>query len=339
MFNPNEVGIKNGNIFGFSCSEEEAEIVIIPVCSDITCSYKKGTANAPEKILEASTQLDFYSPYLEEAWEQKLYLLSIDYNAKDENKVIGTLASKVIKKQERGEGLNKDDCKILEQVNKHSKQQAVSIKQLSTAVLNKKKIPLLLGGDHGVALGNIQAIAEKYTNFGILQIDAHADLRDRYEGFETSHASIMFNALKCTQISKLVQVGVRDVCPDEIAIINGSNGRVKTFFDWDLKSAQYSGKTWQEQCDKVIRELPKKVYVSFDIDGLKPSLCPNTGTPVPGGLEYEQAAYLLNKVVENGCQIIGADLCEVGNNDWDANVGARILYVLTTLITKAVYSL
>ena len=334
MFNPNEPAIYNGNIFGFPYTYEESEIVIIPVCSDITCSYGKGTANAPQKILEESTQLDFYSPYLEKAWEQKVFMLPINQQLVDLNQKVGKIASGLIHKKEQGEAFNNNNVDQLNEVNAFCEQQTQNIKTLSLELLNNNKTPIILGGDHNSPLGLINALAEKYDDFGVLQIDAHADLRDAYEDFTNSHASIMFNSLKQAQISKLVQVGVRDICQDEVDFINGSNNRIKTFFDWDLKAAQYQGKNWKQQCDEIVKELPQNVYISFDIDGLDPKLCPNTGTPVPGGLEFEQAAYLLNQLTEKGKTIIGADLCEVGNHQWDASVGARVLFLLSSLIFK-----
>jgi agmatinase len=178
----------------------------------------------------------------------------------------------------------------------------------------------------------MQALAEKNPSFGILHIDAHADLRQAYEGFEYSHASIMFNAIKLPQISHLVQVGIRDYCEAEVNLIT-NEPRIYTFFDREIKHSQFEGKSWSAICDSIIETLPEKVYLSFDIDGLDPKLCPNTGTPVPGGLELEQSIFLVEKLVKSGRTIIGFDLNEVapGNNEWDANVGARLLYRLANM--------
>ena len=99
--------------------------------------------------------------------------------------------------------------------------------------------------------------------------------------------------------------------------------------------ALFEGRTWDSICREMIQELPDKVYISFDIDGLDPKLCPNTGTPVPGGFSFQQAMYLIRKVVESGREIIGFDLCEVApgdEGDWDANVGARVLYRLNNFM-------
>ena len=189
----------------------------------------------------------------------------------------------------------------------------------------------LVGGDHSIPLGYLRALPNFYARFGVLQIDAHADLRKAYQGFTYSHASIMYNALKIPAVNALVQVGIRDLCEEENEVIRRARGRVVTFFDEDIKSAMYSGRTWDNVCDKIIEALPENVYISFDIDGLDPKLCPGTGTPVPGGLEFYQVIHLLKRLAVAGKRIIGFDLNEVApskDNDWDANVGARMLYQL-----------
>ncbi|MDQ3535696.1 MAG: arginase family protein, partial [Bacteroidota bacterium] len=179
-----------------------------------------------------------------------------------------------------------------------------------------------------------EALCEKHEMFGILQIDAHADLRIAYEDFEFSHASIMYNALKNSNVSKLVQVGIRDISGSEAKMINDSQGRIITYYDIHLKVRKFEGKRWKSTCKDIIKNLPDKVYISFDIDGLDPKHCPHTGTPVPGGFEMEEIMYLLKMLVSQGKEIIGFDLCEVapGEDEWDGNVGARILYRLGNLM-------
>ena len=191
----------------------------------------------------------------------------------------------------------------------------------------------LVGGDHSSPYGAIQAISEKYKkDFGILHIDAHADLRKAYEGFLWSHASIMYNVMESSFApKKLVQVGIRDFCEFEYDYSN-SRKDIVTFFDLELANQVQSWVSWRALCDQIVSELPQNVYISFDIDGLDPSLCPNTGTPFPGGLSYAQALALLKSLEAQGKRIVGFDLCEVSPGesemDWDGNVGARILYKL-----------
>jgi agmatinase len=135
----------------------------------------------------------------------------------------------------------------------------------------------------------------------------------------------------------LVQVGVRDYSSGELEIINSGNSRITTYFDKDVKRRQYEGETWRQIADEIINKLPQKVHISFDIDGLDPKLCPHAGTPVHGGFEIEELFYLFNKLLQSGRQLIGFDLLEVGvgETDWDANVGARVLWKLCNLLVKS----
>jgi agmatinase len=232
---------------------------------------------------------------------------------------------------------NKPMKAIQAEVNKACAEMNAWVKEKALTYINKNKIVALIGGDHSTPLGLMQALAEKHSSFAILQIDAHADLRDAYEGFEFSHASIMFNAIKIPQVNKLVQVGIRDYCEAEVNIEKNSNGRIKTFYDRDIKARQYEGSSWADICKNIINELPQKIYLSFDIDGLDPKLCPNTGTPVAGGFEFEQVLFLFQKIVESGKQIIAFDINEVtpGKDEWDANVGARLLYRIAGLAARS----
>ncbi len=334
IFDPNGVGIANGNIFGFPYSEEEAEIVIIPVPWDATASYGKGASDGPKVILEASTQLDFYHPQLEHAYMTKVYMSPISEDWKAINDDLCKKGKSYISFLEGGGNLSehqvhKDTVDI---INATSNELKNSLKEKVRAVREKGKIACVLGGEHSTPLGLIESLDEEGQQFGILQIDAHADLRIAYEGFEQSHASIMYNALKnCTNLIKLVQVGIRDIAQSEVDMIKDSNGRISTFFDWDIKNAQFAGRNWADQVEEILAQLPHNVYISFDIDGLRPELCPNTGTPVVGGFTLEEINYLLFKLAVSGRKIIGFDLNEVSpgeEGDWDANVGARALWNL-----------
>lgn len=334
-FDPNGVGISNGNIFGFPVSQEEAEIVIFPITFDATASYGKGAANGPKAILDSSTQLDFYHPKLSNAWETKVFMHAISEDALVANEKLNERGMEYIDFLEEGGDLSASPSYqlVVEQITAVQNNIRQDLFTSSVELLNKGKVVGVLGGEHSTPLGLIQAVNETHNSFSILQIDAHADLRDAYENFEQSHASIMFNALQCENLSTLVQVGIRDIAQSEVDIIN-ENGKIHTFFDWDLKEKQFEGESWMFQVDRIVDELDQNVYLSYDIDGLHPSLCPNTGTPVPGGFSLEQITYLIEKVVESGRKIVAFDLCEVapGEDDWDANVGARTLWSIITLI-------
>ncbi len=206
------------------------------------------------------------------------------------------------------------------------------------ALLSHGKLVGLLGGDHSIALGFLKVLAEREGNFGILHIDAHCDLRKAYLDFKYSHASIMYNVLEeIPEVKKLVQVGTRDYCEEEREYIKKHNHRITSYPDKLVKEKIFEGQTWQKITDDIISHFPDKVYISFDIDGLDAKLCPNTGSPVQGGLQTAEIFYLLKKIVESGRRLIGFDLAEIGisRNNWDENVGARILFKLCNLMIAA----
>lgn len=327
-FDPNGLGIK-GKLFGLPVVPEEAKLIIVPVPWDVTVSYQDGTARGPNAILNASIQIDLYHHQIKEAWKTSIAMLPVSEELLIENNKLRLLAKGYIDSLEAN--TDSESTKLVtSKINEASENLNIYTKNISSKYLKTGKLVGLVGGDHSTPLGLIRALTEKYDRFGILQFDAHADLRKAYEGFTYSHASIMYNALKLPAVGRLVQVGIRDYCEEELNVITRSMGRVKTFFDADLKSEMYQGKTWKALCNDIIKELPALVYISFDIDALDPKLCPHTGTPVPGGLEFTQATYLISEVVKSGRKIIGFDLCEVapGSTEWDANVGARMLWEL-----------
>jgi agmatinase len=325
-FDHNGPGLK-GKLFGLPVEVESANLVIIPAPWEVTVTYKEGTAAAPQAILEASNQIDLYHHYVKEAWKIPVAMLPIADNFLAESNNLRNLARTHIQALENGQDAETGKV-ITTKINEACENLNIYIKSQAQALLRAGMMVAVLGGDHSTPLGLIRALAERNDRFGILQIDAHADLRKAYEGFTYSHASIMFNALKLPAVSGIVQVGIRDYCDEEVQMMQRAGGRVKTFFDSDIKTQLAEGASWKSICDKIINELPPLVYISFDIDGLRPNLCPNTGTPVPGGFEFEQATYLIRQVVKSGRRIIGFDLCEVGNQEWDASVGARMLWEL-----------
>lgn len=335
-FDPNGYALRGSGIFGLPFTPREAQLVIVPVPWDVTVSYSSGTSDGPEAILEASGQVDLFFAGAKDAWKLGIAMEEVPEEWKDLNRHYRKKAEQVI--DMLADGLTPSDdsdlAVLLDEVNAQCNDLREWIRHHTGELLDSGRMVALLGGDHSTPLGYMQALAEREGEFGILQIDAHADLRDAYEGFTYSHASIMFNALKVKEVSRLVQVGIRDYCEAEAQLSATSNGRICTYYDQDLKSASFLGETWDAQCDRIIAHLPQKVFISFDIDGLDPKMCPGTGTPVPGGLEFAQAVHLMRKVVSSGRRIIGIDLNEVAPSDgeWDANVGARLLYAMCNLM-------
>ena len=336
-FDPNSVGNPNNNIFGLPFTEDDAKLVLLPVPWEVSVSYRAGTARSSEHICRASLQIDLIDDDIPEGWKHGFYMRTADKNILLKSDYLRKEAELYINYIAGGEKIadNKFMCRVLKELNEGSVFLNNWVYEQTKDLLNKGKLVGLLGGDHSTPLGFYKAIAEKYGSFGILQIDAHCDLRQAYENLKYSHASIMYNALEeVPEVTKLVQVGTRDYSPIELQYINDSNGRVVTFFDKDIKERSFEGEPWKVIVDEIVKELPDKVYISFDIDGLDPKLCPNTGTPVQGGLETQQVFYLFKQIIKSGRHLIGFDLNEVGTstNQWDENVGARVLFKLCNLM-------
>jgi len=325
-FDINGPGIK-GNLFGLPYSPDNANVVIVPIPWEVTVSFSTGTASGPQAILEASSQIDLYHRDIANVSKLGVAMLPITGKMQAENNHLRTLAEKHIRSLEQYGQSDVDEI-LSDQINAACENLNVYVQATCSNLLKAGKLVGVLGGDHSTPLGFMRALSEKFYRFGILQIDAHADLRKSYEGFQYSHGSIMYNALKLSAVDKVVQLGIRDFCEEEAKMIQKSGNRIKTFFDSELKAGFYEGKSWATQCEEIIRELPDLVYISFDIDGLDPKLCPHTGTPVPGGLDFAQIVFLLKQIVMSERKIIGFDLCEVAGDKWDANVGARVLWEL-----------
>lgn len=332
-FDPNGVGIR-GSLFGLPFNPDQAQVVVIPVPWEVTVSYSAGTARGPKAVLAASPQLDLYQTDIPDAWKMGLSMLPMPEGLWSQSNLLRDKAAVYINALEEGtlSAHYQDVNEVPSTVNRAAEGMIDWVRESATKLLQEGKIPVVLGGDHSTPLGLMQAIAEQKGDFGILQVDAHADLREAYEGFTYSHASIMYNALKIPEVKKLVQVGIRDICEAE-ALMARDDARIAIYYDHALKQAAFEGKSWKQQVDEIIGQLPQQVYISFDIDGLDPKLCPDTGTPVPGGFEFEEAMYLIKAVVTSGRSIVGFDLCEVapGEGDWNGNVGARVLYRMANL--------
>ena len=339
-FNPNAASNPTNNIYGFPTTEEDARLVILPVPWEVTVSYNAGTARASEHIQKASMQVDIFDLDYPDTWKKGFYMRPADKKILMKSDYLRKEAELYIAYISRGEDLKKNSfmCKSLKDINEGGAFLNEWVYEQTKGLMNRNKLVALLGGDHSISLGYFKAIAEQHGDFGILQIDAHCDLRKCYEDFDYSHASIMYNALEeIPQINKLVQVGVRDYSESEWDYVKASNNRVVTFFDKDIKRKQFEGGNWKHIVEDIVNQLPQKIFLSFDIDGLDPKLCPNSGTPVHGGFETEAVYYLLRKMLDSGRQLLGFDLVEVGTgeNDWDSNVGARVLLKLCNLLASA----
>jgi agmatinase len=318
----------DAGLFGLDVTASEAAIVVIPVPFDATTSYGHGAHRGPRAILAASHQVDLFDVELGRPYKAGIHMMAEDPEVVQSNL---TARKMVLAVRNLPEGDPAAEP-LLAQINAAGDAIDASLYAQVSDLLAQDKIVCVVGGDHSVPLGTLRAHAEKYPEMGILHIDAHADLRDAYEGFVHSHASIMHNVLARTQVQKLTQVGLRDVGQKECRTIAQSDGRIVAFYERDLAHAALSGEPFLQVAARIVATLPHEVYISLDIDGLDPAFCPHTGTPVPGGLSFRETCALLNEVVQSGRRIVGFDLMEVAPGDdgstWDANVGARLLYKL-----------
>jgi agmatinase len=300
-FDPNGASNPKNNIFGLPFPEADARLVILPVPWEVTVSYNAGTARAADHIFKASLQVDLFDGDYPLAWRQGFFMRETDRKILMKSDYLRKEAELYIDYISKGDEVSKNQfmCKSLKEINEGGNFLNNWVYEKVKELLDKNKLIALLGGDHSIPLGYFKAIAEKHNEFGILQIDAHCDLRKAYEGFIYSHASIMYNALnEIPQIQRLVQVGIRDYCEEEWQYITTSNHRVITYLDREIKERQYEGQSWKRIADEIVEHLPQKVLISFDIDGLDPKLCPNTGTPVQGGLKRSSFIIYLNASIK-----------------------------------------
>jgi agmatinase len=335
-FDPDGPAHKNAGLFGLPHTAEEAAVVVVPVPFEATVSYRSGTCRGPAAVRMASMQVDLFDADVGRPYTRGIAMEQAPDWIRLRNGEAREAAMRVI--TALGEGDDGDANDILD-VNDAGAAVNAHVKKRVSSLLAAGKLPVVLGGDHSVPFGAIVACAEHLGDapLGVLHLDAHCDLRDAYEGFQWSHASIMKNVLDASPTVKLTQIGIRDFSDGELNIVKTQRDRVTTYFDAQLRRARLNG-GFLELATAIVATLPHNVYLSFDIDGLDPALCPSTGTPVPGGLSFDEIIAVLHAVVASGKRIVGLDLVEVApppldgvdieamGDSWDANVGARLLY-------------
>ncbi len=245
---------------------EGAAIVVLPLCYEKSPSYGQGSGQGPFYILQASEQLEMIDEESFTEWSR--------LNIHTARPIFPPA----------------DPARAVE-----------AMKAAARAVLDKDKFLLCLGGDHAIAIGPILAAAERYPDMGVLQVDAHADLRDAWNGSRYNHACVMRRVLEEARVS-ITQVGIRSFSPEELAFIQSR--RLRPFFAHELDPTDPS---W---IGEVVHSLPERVYITLDLDGLDPSVIPGTGTPEPGGLSYRQAVALI-RAVGREKHVVAADINEL----------------------------
>jgi len=340
---PNAPAAPGSGLFGLDPDPDESAVHVLPIPFDATASYRKGARLGPEAIVRASHQVDLYDVATGNPWRAGIALLPVDPRLAAWSEEADPLADRVLAVGGEVAG-DAELAEALEAVNAIGTHLNGVVHAATRAILEDGRLPALVGGDHSVPYGGIEAAAQRHPGLGVLHFDAHADLRRAYEGFTWSHASIMENVTRRLDgVSRLVQVGIRDLCEEEVQRIEASDGRIRTLYDRDWAGARLEGANLRALAHDWVAELPKEVWISFDVDGLDPALCPSTGTPVPGGLSWGEACLWLDVLARSGRRVVGLDLCEVSpggtppeRDSWDAIVGARLLYRLigTALATR-----
>ena len=310
-------------IFGQTCSYEQSRLILLGVPWEVTVSYAEGTAHGPQWVQQASSQLDFFDPQTKNNPSKQGIYFHYMSHLKNQNDQFRSLALKAQSLEDKQE------------INQACLQMVQDVKKQVKKILDDKKLFGLIGGDHSVSEGALLEIGERFKgNFGLLHFDAHADMRNSYQGFKYSHASVMHNILQYEYAPQtLVQVGIRDLCEEEFDKIQ-KDPRIHCFFDYDIKNKLFEGVLWSDIVSDILNKLPEQVYISLDVDALSWEYAPHTGCPVPGGLSFDQVSYLIHKLSASGKRVIGFDVVETAgplSNDfgeWDGNVSARLIYKL-----------
>jgi len=241
-----------------------ATFAVIPVPYDLTSTYQSGSRQGPAAILAASANMELYDEELREVTYRKGIFTAppIEVDARGPDRMVG------------------------------------AIRQVVADVLMDRKIPVLLGGEHSVTLGAVQAVQAVFPNLTVLQLDAHADLRESYQGTPYSHACI---ARRIQEFCPLVQAGIRSMSEEEAVFMK--NRAIKTFSaDFILDEPAW--------VDKICAHLNGDIYVTIDLDVLDPAFMPSTGTPEPGGISWRDVLKLIKGASKN-CRIRGFDVVEL----------------------------
>ena len=243
------------------------KVVVVPFGLEKTVSYGGGTKNGPKEIIKASHQVELYDEELNYEPHKKIGIKTLKPFKIDKN------INKALKK----------------------------ISLINENILNKKKFPLVLGGEHSITPGCIIPFTKKFKNICLLHFDAHADLRESYLGEKYSHASAIRRCLDYKNVS-LISFGIRNISEGEIPFLKKNSKRINIFWAKDKK--KWNLNTFK----KMIKN--KTVYLTFDVDGFDSSIMPATGTPEPGGLFWNESLEII-KIAAKNSDIVGADINEL----------------------------
>jgi agmatinase len=322
-FNPNGPAAKDSGIFGLPYKVAESNLIIIPIPWDATSYQKSNAFLGPRVILSESKFVELYDKNLKGFYKSGIAFV-------ESSKIIKRLNNKARKLVQKARSNEFDNR--LNKIDKWCNDMNSYVFETTKKYLDMNKLVGLIGGDHSISFGSVKAHLDKYPKMGLLQLDAHCDLRNSFEGFTYSNASVMNNILSNTNINKLVQVGVRGMCEEEFLRINDAKDKIRVFYDIEIAERKSKGDSWMDICKEIASCLPSDVYLTCDIDVLTPALCPNTRTPIPGGITYNEIILLLKSLTTNGKKIVGFDIVETSPNEnkstIDGIVSANLLYQL-----------
>lgn len=340
-FNLTSLGSSDNGGFYFrdAMSTQDADIVLVSAPWAVTSAGGEGAVYAPDAIIDASTAVSLYDVVSQTSISGRVATAEVDYDLQESSIQLGGDAAKVVSHIEDGGTLSGDYfARKVVRINLGFRDMHRSVGKRVFRFADKGKIVGVIGGDHSVSLGAVRSISAVHPGMGVLFIDSHSDLRPSGRIFDYSHLSVARNIVdEVAQVSKMVQVGVRDISQEEIEFAE-KHPKITLFCHEQMTAGRFSGRSWSEVCDDVVAELPKKVYISFDIDALSPECCPHTKRPVAGGMTFDEAVCLINRVAESGREIIGFDLTEivpVMESGVDAAVGARMLVKLCAAALKS----
>jgi agmatinase len=261
---------------------EKARVVILPIPLDRTTSYVPGTRNGPHEILVASSHMELWDE------ETQTDVHSIGIYTLPEMELPFATMDEVVRE----------------------------IRRVAAELVNRGKFPLILGGEHSITPAVVAAVAAKHPGLSVLQIDAHADLRESFMGTPHNHACAMRRTL---EYARATQVGIRSLSPEEAAAVPALPTEI--FYDYNMRDHA-------DWIDRVVDSLSETVYITIDVDGFDPAIMPATGTPEPGGLSWYEALALLRRVIERrtvvGCDIV--ELAPMGGNVAPNFLCAKLIY-------------
>jgi agmatinase len=272
---------------------ETARVVVVPVPFDATTCYRPGTREGPQAIIDASSNLEVYD---------------VELRRSPHTAGIATL-------------------RAVEPIMGNAQAMAERTERVTAHLLDQGKFVATLGGDHSISIGVIRAFAKRYPALSVLQIDAHADMRDEYEGNRLSSATIMRRTFEVAP--RIGLVGIRSFSEAEAEFLQ--QRKIPVWLASTIREQTFSGR--REWIDDVVAALGDEVYVTFDVDGFDPSLLPGTGTPEPGGLGWYEAMDLLSAVAEKR-HIVGFDVVELSpmvEGHTSPVIAAKLVYKLIGL--------